>query len=90
MPCQFDELARYEGVASLFNLPHALACEIMWENDEVPWTETPRARWERVRRWIVKNLRDDQPTTPLGPADPLARPREAKENDLPTTSEGVG
>lgn len=50
----------HEGVAALFGVPHALACEIMWENDEgSARAETPRARWERMRRWIVKNLKDD-------------------------------
>jgi hypothetical protein len=51
----------HESVASLFAIPHALACEVMWENDECGGRETPRARWERMRRWIVANLRDDQP-----------------------------
>lgn len=51
-----------EGVAALFGLPHALACEIMWENDDAGrHDETPRARWERMRKWIVHHLRDDQP-----------------------------
>lgn len=50
------------SVAGLFNVPHALACEIMWENDEAFFLpETPRARWERMRRWIVANLKADQP-----------------------------
>ena len=40
-----------------------VACEIMWENDEggSP-VETPRARWERMRRWVVSKIRDDQPS----------------------------
>lgn len=54
----------HEWVASLFSVPHALACEIMWENDDGFWAggvESPRARWERMRRWIVANIRADQP-----------------------------
>ena len=52
----------HEAVASLFGVPHALACEIMWMNDEAgPYDETPRARWERMRRWIVRNIKADQP-----------------------------
>lgn len=50
-----------EWVADLFAIPHALACEIMFENDEGGrFGETPRARWERMRRWIVRNLQGDQ------------------------------
>lgn len=58
----------HEGVASVFAVPHALACEIMWENDEAGrYGETPRARWERMRRWVVANLRDDMPSEPSAP-----------------------
>jgi hypothetical protein len=56
----------HESVAALFGVPHALACEIMWENDDGgPYHgETPRARWERMRRWIVAALHDDLPSEP--------------------------
>lgn len=64
-----------ESVAGMFDIPHALACEIMWENDEGGrWTETPRARWERMRAWIVANMKDDQPGGD-GPPDGSARDR---------------
>jgi len=54
----------HEAVASLFGVAHPLACEIMWENDEgSAYPETPRARWERMRRWIVRLLKDDQPSS---------------------------
>lgn len=60
----------HERVASLFAIPHALACEIMWENDEGSWSnETPEQRWTRMRRWIVSNLKDaprGSPGTPEG------------------------
>jgi hypothetical protein len=50
-----------EGVAHLFSIPHALACEIMWENDDGGrYDETPKARWERMRRWVVSNIKGDQ------------------------------
>lgn len=53
----------HHSVAHLFDVPHALACEIMWENDEGSYgNETPRARFERMRRWIVRNLRGDLPS----------------------------
>ena len=61
----------HEAVAALFGLPHAMACEIMWMNDEAEWRqETPRGRWERMRRWIVQNLRGDLPSAKLGPSTP--------------------
>ena len=47
----------HEGVAALFGVPHALACEIMWENDEgSAYNETPEKRFQRMRRWIVRNI----------------------------------
>ncbi len=47
-----------EGVAALFGLPRAMACEIMWENDECgPYNETPEQRFQRMRSWIVSNLK---------------------------------
>jgi hypothetical protein len=50
-----------ETVAGLFAIPHALAAEIMWENDEGAWAgeETPRARWQRMRAWIAGHLNAD-------------------------------
>jgi len=60
----------HEHVASLFAIPHALACEIMWENDEGSYhNETPEHRWTRMRRWIVSNLKalpSSSPGTPEG------------------------
>lgn len=48
------------SVAHLFTIPHALACEIMYENDDQgPQDETPRARWERMRRWIASKIKGD-------------------------------
>lgn len=52
----------HEAVAALFAIPHAFACEIMWENDEGGRSdETSRARWERMRTWLVGHLSGDQP-----------------------------
>lgn len=53
------------SVAALFELPHAFACEIMFENDEAGrYDETPRVRWERMRKWIVSHFRSDMPSEP--------------------------
>jgi len=44
-------------VAGFFGLPRALACEIMFENDEAgPWNETPETRFHRMRRWIQDHI----------------------------------
>lgn len=45
----------HETVAGAFGVAHALACEIMFENDEGAgyWAkETPEQRFERMRRWV--------------------------------------
>lgn len=44
-------------MAELFGIPRALAAEIMHENDEGTWgTETPEARFRRMREWIVAQI----------------------------------
>lgn len=49
-----------ETVAALFNIPHALACEIFWVNDdEGPHREPPEARFARVRRWVESLIQPD-------------------------------
>lgn len=50
----------HESVAGAFGVAHALACEIMFENDEGVgyWAEeTPEARFERMRRWVASQIR---------------------------------
>ena len=47
----------HKAVAQVFGIAHALACEIMYENDEGGWRETPEQRWTRMRAWIVANLK---------------------------------
>jgi hypothetical protein len=56
-----------EEVAQVFGIPRALASEVVYENDEGAWRETPEQRWQRMRAWIVKHLR---PATPTERADP--------------------
>jgi len=42
-----------ETVAGTFNIAHALACEIEFENDEGGgWKETPEHRFTRMRQWV--------------------------------------
>ena len=48
----------HEGVAATFDVAHAMACEIMFENDEAGlYDETPERRFARVRSWIVGELK---------------------------------
>lgn len=47
----------HEEVAAEFDVAHAMACEILWENDECgPRKETPEARFLRVRAWIENRI----------------------------------
>lgn len=53
------DIENHENVAAEFGIAHALACEIMYENDEGgPYKETPEARYARMRRWIESQIRD--------------------------------
>lgn len=48
-----------ESVANEFDMSRAMACEIMYENDdgEAYWREeTPEQRFERMRRWVESKL----------------------------------
>lgn len=64
---QINDLLNDEGycdtvvVAQRFGIANALACEIMYENDEgsVYDEETPEHRFARMRRWIVDNIIQD-------------------------------
>jgi len=56
-----------EVVAEKFGVARALACEIMYENDEGYWnpsgwkaTETPEGRWQRMRAWVAKHIRQEE------------------------------
>lgn len=45
-----------EEVAETFGIAEALAKEIVWENDEGRYGETPKQRWQRIRKWVAANL----------------------------------
>jgi len=51
----------HETIAGFFGIPHALACEIMYINDEHWWRLSAEERWVRVRQWIVSCIRVDNP-----------------------------
>lgn len=48
-------------VADAFNIAMALAKEVVFENDEGGWyNETPEMRWERMRKWVDRNLAKEE------------------------------
>jgi len=47
-----------DSVSSAFGINEKLAREIVFENDECGWRDTPEMRFERMRKWVVSNLRD--------------------------------
>jgi hypothetical protein len=50
----------HESLASAFGVAHALACEIMWMNDEWSCRETPEARHARMRQWVADHIKTDE------------------------------
>jgi hypothetical protein len=49
-----------DTVAGIFGIADALAREVVYTNDECgPYQETPEARFERVRRWAVRQLKPE-------------------------------
>lgn len=46
----------YEIVAEKFDITAQLAQEIVYQNDEVGYNETPEQRWQRIRDWVNKKL----------------------------------
>lgn len=47
-----------DGVASKFGIAEAMAREIVYMNDEGNWyPETPEQRFDRMRKWIVSEIR---------------------------------
>ncbi len=51
----------HEGVAAKFDVAHAMACEIMYENDEFWQPESPEGRFYRMRRWIASQIKEAAP-----------------------------
>jgi hypothetical protein len=51
-----------QRVARVFDIAPCLAQEIVYFNDEVNMHETPRARFERMRAWVVSKIVGDLPS----------------------------
>jgi hypothetical protein len=48
-----------EQVADIFNVAPQLAREVVYENDEGGWKETPEDRWMRMRAWVGKHIKSE-------------------------------
>jgi hypothetical protein len=46
-----------DQVADVFGIAPQLAREIVYENDEGAWGETPEQRWERMRKWVGAHIK---------------------------------
>ncbi len=57
---KLDEIDPYDidNVAKQFGINEKLAREIMYENDEGAWDESPETRWRSVRSWVSDNIKD--------------------------------
>ena len=48
------------SVADTFGIAEAMSREIVWINDEaVAYSETPEARWQRVRKWVQQQIKKE-------------------------------
>ncbi len=49
-----------EGAANIFDIAPVMIAEIMYVNDDAAGyyvEEAPERRWERIRKWVVGNIR---------------------------------
>lgn len=46
----------HETVAAAFGIPHALACEVVYMNDDWFYRDTPEERFEKMHRWIERQI----------------------------------
>jgi len=45
-----------KAVSEHLHIAQALAKEIMFENDEGGWGDTPEIRWMRMRQWVAEQI----------------------------------
>ncbi len=56
-----------DTIAGIFGIARAMACEIVYENDEAGREkETPADRYLRIRRWIKSEIKDPALKTASG------------------------
>lgn len=47
-----------DATAIAFGVARSMVADVMWRNDLHGSTETPEARWERMRRWVASQIRE--------------------------------
>jgi hypothetical protein len=50
-----------ETVSGAFRIAPAMAAEVVFENDECGWNETPEQRWQRMRNWVGSQIKEVTP-----------------------------
>ena len=50
-----------ESVSHAFGIAEAMAAEVVFENDECGWNESPEQRWQRMRKWVDSNIQQVTP-----------------------------
>jgi len=45
-----------DDVSAAFGISCVMTREIVYENDEIVYNETPAARWLRMRKWVADHL----------------------------------
>ncbi|MCK8668180.1 hypothetical protein M1M11_25185 [Pseudomonas azerbaijanoccidens] len=50
-----------ESVSHAFGIAEAMAAEVVFENDECGWNESPEQRWQRMRKWVDSNIKQVTP-----------------------------
>lgn len=58
------------AVGRFFGIAQAMAAEIEFENDEAWGPQTPEKRFERIRNWVVANLKETASSAPAPPEAP--------------------
>jgi len=51
--------ATSDDLATMFGIARAMAAEITYLNDEAYWDVTPERRWQIMRDWAKKNIKED-------------------------------
>ena len=48
----------YRAIADIFGIAAPLVQEIEWMNEDAGHQDTPEKRWQRVREWAERNLKE--------------------------------
>jgi len=55
-PVVDDDDNGWREASAALGIPRALAAEIMYENDESWFNDTPETRWMRMRAWVAERI----------------------------------